>query len=373
MARPPFKARLLPLCIFAAVMSLLWMLNPDPSAPDVRVPAVSFDSGRRISAPRVLAAEKPDPPTATVRDHDPAMRLASIATAQLREWQNEDNPKLRDLRANDLAALLRGADLRQVADLLPADVLDFALGLPVFQNWMASNPSDAARWMSHHPSTAETRVSTLIQNWNHTDAAAVRKYAEELPAGAWRQEVVAVIARQTLKTDPKEAIEWADDLSPGPVQTGLLKTAITAWGHTDLQTAAAWVSQIGDPVLKDQLTESLAVTYADANPEAAINFAVESLQTPAFQANAIADIAAVWAARAPERASQWTEQLPEGDVRRMALSEVIHAWGAHDPSAVAGWIDGMPQGSMRDEAIHFFETLTDRPADAVDATSAVHL
>jgi predicted phosphoadenosine phosphosulfate sulfurtransferase len=96
------------------------------------------------------------------------------------------------------------------------------------------------------------------------------------------------------------------------------------------------------------------VSYAATDPKSAINFAMESLQVPAYQTNAVADITAIWAAQEPQKASQWTQQLPDGDARRIALSQLIHVWGTNDPRAVAAWIGGMPQNSLRDEAIHFF-------------------
>jgi hypothetical protein len=368
-----FKSRLLLCGIIGVILVLLWALNSRPSIPIVESFSLTVNADKKAAA----TAEQPFreialPATQEAVD-DSVTGLASTAGAQLMEWQREDDPKLRDMRADKIAALLRGADLKQIANRLPDDVLDFALGLPVFQKWMASNPVDAAQWMSHHPSVADTRVSKLIREWNQSNSAAAREYAEELPAGAWRDKVVAVMVRQSLKSDPKEAIEWADELSSGPVQTGLLRNAIAAWGQSDPQTAAAWIGQIGDPVLKDQLAESLAVTYAATDPESALNFAMENVQAPASQANAIADITAVWAAQEPEKASRWTEQLPDGDARRMALSQLIHVWGSNDPTTAAGWIDGMPQGLLRDEAIHFFQTLTNRPVDSVIVESAVRL
>jgi hypothetical protein len=83
--------------------------------------------------------------------HSRENALAYEAAQVLQQWQSEDTPGLREERSRALDRLLQGADLQAVLDRLPPDVLGFALGLPVFQSWMDSQPAAAADWMSRHP------------------------------------------------------------------------------------------------------------------------------------------------------------------------------------------------------------------------------
>jgi hypothetical protein len=276
----------------------------------------------------------------------------------LRQWADEDDPELREQRLGDLERLLNGADLEAVAERLPPDVIDFALGLSMFKDWMAAEPEQAAEWMSHHANVSATRVSTLVHDWEQADNEGIEQYLDTLPAGDWREKILTVIARDSLSGDAVQAVEWANRLSPGPVQTGLLQTAVTNWAQKDPKSARQWANHVSDPQVKDQLTETLAVEYARTDPAGAVDYALSSVKSDELLNRSIADIAGVWAGQDPANAAAWVAQLPDGQGRQMALGELINVWGNRDRSATSIWVNQMPQGALREQAIRMVGLLS---------------
>jgi len=343
----------------AAFFALLlaWWSSPSPVA------TRQFKATTAALAPddcQPAAEGYPAPVFAAVTAESQSAEASALAVAageKLRQWDNDDDPKFRDQRLNELAALLRGADLNRVASMLPDDVLDFALGLPIFKAWIDSHPEQSAAWMSRRADIPEVRVATLIHDWEQSDVAGIEHYFDSLPDGEWRQKILTVIARDSLRGDPSQAIQWADQLDAGPVQTGLLQTAVTNWAGQDPQGAMRWVGAVEDPGLKDQLAASLAVQYARTDPTAAVKYAISEIQSDDLLNGSIANIASVWGQEDPAEAAAWLEQLPEGDARRMAVAQLVNEWANSDPGATAAWISQLPAGPLRDQAAGSIEML----------------
>jgi hypothetical protein len=342
-------------CLVAVAVTtalfLTWWLRPQPVA--------SLRPGPAAPSPAIHGYQWPPtdssfPISAVDTRADRAAvstQLALAAGQQLREWDDDDNPSLRDQRLSALANLLRGADLNEVALKLPDDVFDFALGLPIFQDWIKSHPAQSAAWMSLRPNISQVRVDALVHSWEQTDLAGVRSYVDTLPEGEWREKMLTVVARDSMDGDPAEAIQWTDQLPPGPVRTGLLQTAVTNWAAQDPQVAMQWVAGVADAGLKDQLAASLSVQYARADPVAAIRYAMNTIQSDALLNGSVANIANAWGQADPAAAAAWVEQLPEGDARRMALAQVIDDWVNSNPNAAAAWIRTLPAGDVREQAM----------------------
>ena len=178
----------------------------------------------------------------------------------------------------------------------------------------------------------------------------MREYLAGLPEGDWKQKAMVAASGEVMSDNPVEAIVWAEQLSPGERQTGLLGMATLDWARRDPEAAAQWVSRVDDPALQEQLVGSLTVGYADTDPMQAADCALQLLRPGAVLDRSLAEIAWTWAMRDPLTAVVWVAQFPEGPARQMALGHVLGIWGNRDGAAALAWIENLPPGPLQTEA-----------------------
>lgn len=274
----------------------------------------------------------------------------ALVMARLRDWKAQDDAELRPQRMQELEALLDGTNMLEIIQDLPPDLMDYAFALPALHGRMMLDSKAAADWMNSHTNISEAHVFTLVHDWGQKDREELREYLAGLPEGEWKQKAMAAASGEVLSSDPVEAIVWAEQLSPGERQTGLLGMATLDWVKRDPDAAAQWVGRVNDPALREQLVGSLAVGYADADPVQAAECALQSLRPGDVLDRSVAEIAWTWAMREPTAAIAWVAQFPEGPARQMALGHVMGIWGNRDRAAVLAWIENLPGSSLQTEA-----------------------
>jgi hypothetical protein len=276
--------------------------------------------------------------------------LKALVVARLRDWEEQDDLELRSQRMQELEALLDGTNMFAIVQELPPNLMDYAFALPALHRRMMSDPKAAADWMSSNTNISDAHIFTLVHDWGQTDREALREYLAGVPEGEWKQKAMAAASGEVLSSDPVEAIVWAEQMSPGERQTGLLGMAATDWVKRDPDAAAQWVGRVNNPALREQLVGSLAVGYADADPVQAADCALQSLRPGDVLNRSVAEIAWTWALREPTAAAAWVAQFPEGTARQMALNNVLGIWEYRDRTAALAWIENLPKGSLQAEA-----------------------
>jgi hypothetical protein len=276
--------------------------------------------------------------------------LVALVMARLREWEDHDDPALRNQRLLELEALLNGTNLLEIVQELPPDLMGYAFALPSLRQKLMSDPKTALDWMSSHPNVSGSQMATLLHDWGQASREEMREYLGGLPGGEWKQAVMAAASNEALSSDPVEAIAWAGRMNPGERQTGLLEMATVDWVKRDPDAAAEWAGQVNDPVLREQLLGSMVVGYADIDPDAAAQCAMQSVPAGPVRDRSVAGIAWVWAMKDPSSAADWVALVPEGPARQMALGDLLSVWGNHDPAAAMAWIEKLPEGSLQTAA-----------------------
>ncbi len=291
--------------------------------------------------------------------------LTALVVARLREWEDQDDSKLRPQRLRELEMLLDGTNMLEIVQELPPDLTGYAFALPLLRQKLMADPKAALDWMSSHTNISETHLLTLLCDWGQTNRDEMRQHLASLPDGDWKQKVMAAASAEALSRNPAEAVTWAVQMNPGGRQTGLLEMAATDWVKRDPDAAVEWVSQVNDPVLREQLAGSLAVGYADIDPVQAASSVVQSFPPGEVLNRSVAEIAWVWAMREPAAAMAWVAQFPEGQARQMALGNVMGIWGNRDRAAALAWIEGLARGPLQTEAAA--DLLTALPAAEASA------
>ena len=139
-----------------------------------------------------------------------------------------------------------------------------------------------------------------------------------------------------------------DDMSP----------ALTGWASADPEAALAWFNNLDmennagfDALLKERkipaagltghLMRGLVQGLADANPDTASRFVQDMVASGHEGAEGMIHIVAggVMRSDSPADAALWSEGLPEGKMRDMAMNRMAGHFARSDPEAAASWAE----------------------------------
>jgi len=336
-----------------AMVILLWrspVSRPRSSVPNLpidREPVTAMASARPTLNTTPLEPEITPMPTMTVE---------AIET-RLRALLEDEDPAAREQQIAELDALLSGTNGLAILGQLPPDLMNFALGLPSFQSWLADDPRTAADWLSSQSGISETRVSNMIHDWSAKDPVGLQQYLASLPDSDWKQKSFAVAGKQLVENDPIAAIGLARQMDSGPPQAGILEQATAQWAKSDFDSAAQWARQIGDAPLRERLIATAAVSLAANDPTQGAAELLQSVESDEIFQKSAAEIAGVWAKQNPMAAGEWVANLPENGARQSALANLVNVWSGQDRAGLADWIAGLPQNSLRMDAARFFSEL----------------
>jgi len=107
----------------------------------------------------------------------------------------------------------------------------------------------------HQP---EDVMENLVQQWAANDVVSALVWANNLPAGGQRDQLLQRVTYVLSQTDPSDAAGLVlEQIPPGPAQDETVMTVVHQWGNQNLQAANAWVLTFPDGPLKERATEEL--------------------------------------------------------------------------------------------------------------------
>ncbi len=338
--------------VLAVSAWLMWPRHPLARAPVADSVVVSIQPAEPAPQPA------PPPVPAVTVAPSPPEDLPALIRARLQAWDDDDNPALREARLRELDALLGRADVFEVLQTLPANLMGYAFAAPSLRQKLMADPQGALDWMSAH-TNAQSQLLTLLQDWGQTNREAMQQYLTSLPAGAWREKVLLTAANEALAADPVAAVTMAVQMEPGPQQTAWLDMTVRQWAGNDPNAAYQWASRVKDPGLRDELIGSLAVGAANTDPAQAADFVLQTLPPGMALNQSVSDIVWAWALQDPAAAGAWVSQFPEGEWQPDALANLMDVWGNHDANGATTWIEGLSPGDFQTQAAReLLSTLT---------------
>lgn len=302
-----------------------------------------------VTSPELQPVVSPKPVSSAV---GPAKPVSSetpeeLVLAKLLAWDDDDRPDLREQRLRELAALLDGTNAWDIIADVPANLMGYAFAVPSVRERLMSDPAAALDWMSKCPNV-QSQLQTFLQDWSQSDKNAMLQTISALPAGPWKEQVVAAAANEALTTDPASAVGLAMQMNVS--QNPWLDMAMMEWAKQDPYAAAQKANQAGDVYLQQQLFKDVTVGLAGNNPQQAADFAQQFITDEKTLNGSIGEIAWAWALQDPASASVWLGQLPDGEAQQSALLNLMEVWGNHDPNAATTWVENLPAGPLQTRA-----------------------
>jgi hypothetical protein len=168
--------------------------------------------------------------------------------------------------------------------------------------------------------------------------------------------------------DPAGAMASAEALDDERRKSFAIGTALSGWASSDPTAAINWLSKMEEGDMKNRMQGELVNGLADANINTATQYVLELMNAGNPQAGNYMESVASEKLRGegPVAAAQWSEQLPNGEVKGAAMDRVANAFVAQDPQGAATWAQ---QFATEDYAVRLIEEVGDEWAERDPAAS----
>lgn len=154
------------------------------------------------------------------------------------------------------------------------------------------------------PTVRKTTVTDVLRYWSNSDVTAALEFARKTKDQEIKLELMVLVARSLVKTDPLAAVAIANELQ-GVGQITALRSVLNDWIEKDVGKAVAWIEKEADENLKLRIIESIGYTLAS---------------------------------RDPERLARLAAGLPSGRARGNSLGRAIKAWGSKDAQGALSFV-----------------------------------
>jgi hypothetical protein len=242
------------------------------------------------------------------------------ASAQTNVVDDETFAKAFDrARNNDVFGAV--ATLRSVHDAAQRDRLTTRL----VDALAMENPRTAVAFgMALPRGAAQTAaIETAARAMVNRDADAAVRWAMDLADPTAARLARRVVAGETVRINPRAAIERVQALPVGRARNDMLVMTAAAWARVDPDAVISWLRGQPDDAVKPRLTSGVGFEMAQTRPDRAVEVA---------------------------------EMLPEGRDRWLLFSAIAQTWVAKDAAAAQAWASRLPAGEARAAALAGFDT-----------------
>ena len=237
-----------------------------------------------------------------VETPEPQFKLIHELLGQQRQLGPADRETEDELRRT-LLSLLTNENAAKIVQSLSTDALNSEFGLAALARWAATDSLAAMLWLAHQPAQSAEQTWTIAQAITK-DPVVLEVLSERLPAGLWRETLLANTSRASLPDNPVGALSLAQRLQPGPARTQALLTIADEWTLRDPAAAARWIASEPDLQLRDELISTASAAQASTDPLGALSWTFGISSAGPFE-RSISKITAMWADYEPERAKRF--------------------------------------------------------------------
>ena len=233
----------------------------------------------------------------------------------------------------------------------------------VLRSWVEKDPESAFDWFEKNVAVADRKGSLRygMEYLGSVDLDAAWQMAMKLePKGDWER-AFSNLGSYWADHDPDGVAEWVQSLGQDERESmgsQFVENFSKQWSKHDPTAAAEFVENFEDPAVRGRMARQVAPNLAHFDGEAA----TELLGLVQEESDRAAEeLALAWGMRAPVAARDWTDELPEGQIRDRAERGLVRAIAPHDPDAalsLASGIDG--PGARMGAIMHAINWITDR-------------
>jgi hypothetical protein len=276
------------------------------------------------------------------RGLDEATRDA--AHAKVKQWlvTKTGDAEAQDLLLEEFAALLTDENVAEVMQDLSPQEFDTPFSTKALDRWLKVDPLAAARWIAARADARDEHALTVARQLIERPAD-LRVYADLLPDGPWKQNVLNHASLELAGKDPAAAVSYAQKMTAGAEQTNALETIAYDWFGRDLTAATTWVKNVDDPALRERLFAVAAKAIAVNDPDLAAGWLVDAVKTEGVLHETALGLIETWADQQPAEAANWVARFSEAGPRQVAIDVLLSHWLKSNPAAANAWIQTLPE------------------------------
>jgi len=121
-------------------------------------------------------------------------------------------------------------------------------------------------------------------------------------------------------------VNLAGQLAPTAGRDEAVSRAAGGWASLARMEATAWAENLPEGELRDRVSASVAISWADSNPSAAARWAIEKITPGSLRDHTLLAILQRWAMQEPEAAANWAALFPQGALHNSAANTLVSAW-----------------------------------------------
>jgi hypothetical protein len=264
-----------------------------------------------------IGAEVREVPPPAAREERSDAWLAALARAR-----RVEDP---DARAEALGRLMADISGEAAGELFislkPGERADEA-ARRLFDRWATVEPDRAAAWAQGQAGSGPGRflLELAAIRWAESNLTDAIDWALGLSPAEGRNETLAAIGGEAVRSDPVKALILATELTAGPAQSDLILRASGEWAVTDPNGAMEWAGSIGDPALRQRVMGQIVVASAARDPLWAGLNALEKMEEGPEQDRAFTSIMMRWVQTDPAGAYEMVSQLADDEFRRNMIT-----------------------------------------------------
>lgn len=131
-----------------------------------------------------------------------------------------------------------------------------------------------------------------------------------------------------------------------------LAYASAQWAATEPDDASEWAQQLPEGPTREQVLSRVAMSMADRDPVSAANLIVSVIKAGRPQDDAVVGVVQRWVQKDPAAAAKWVATgLPDNPLRLTAVENLVSIWADRDLDAARQWISTVAPGKFRDAAV----------------------
>jgi hypothetical protein len=313
--------------------------------PDVETRALLRPVSSHVAA--IAFAQSPKaPPNASPQA--PALSLAetlALIRGKLIQWQQagsdgSDDEETQHQLTQEMLAMVTDANAVEILHSLSAQELTTPFGIRALHHAMQVDPIGITDWLASRRDATTAQTLEVADAWI-SQPSRLEACIKQLRDTEWKQEFLQSLGSEMSNTNPRNAIEVVQQMSPGQSQTFAMQTVVCNWITADPDSALDWVARVQDPALRDQLIASALQSYALTDPAQAATWLVAQVNSPQVADDAALNILRTWVITDPAQAAGWVTHFPDGSTKTAAVQIISQHWQQTDPVAAAAWIQNL--------------------------------
>jgi hypothetical protein len=222
----------------------------------------------------------------------------------------------------------------------------------IMDTWATQDPQQAFTYVERIDDTRirQKLFETVLYRWAETDPLTAYETLQTLPKGSVTSSLNYTVFTYLATENPKQALDIIENIPSSRDRVEAYNATIQTWAANDASAAAAFVTQLDNKQLKQQLAPTVIQYLSTQSPDEALSWAREL--DPTGQLYLQNTVVSQMATENPERALQIALGSQQAVLRQQLIVTVIDNLSFNDPERAATMIDQLPYTDINSDAVN---------------------